>query len=388
MGTGIEMVAELIERTGDLRRAFREHNFSPDSIKKDTKRYSMKEAAQLVGRSHQAIRDAEADGRLDPPELGPNGRRMGFTLRQINKMRDVFGTRPRRGDDDEPVILAVQNFKGGVAKTTLSTHLAEYLAKAGYRVLLVDCDSQASTTGTFGYLPDQDLNEEHTLLPFFREEKETLHYAIHDTYWDGLYLIPANLHLYQAEYEMAHEVRGETFAILREGVNTVAENFDVVIMDPPPALGMVSLNVIYAANALLIPMPPAMYDFSSTISFLTMLHEAMEVLERAVGTIDYKFVKVIISRFDENKSGQAALVELAESEFGNAVLQAKLRESAEIITAGNLQRTVYELDTATTSAKVHKRCLNILDSVNKEVELLIRRSWQSHAKHLRNEGLI
>jgi chromosome partitioning protein len=55
-------------------------------------------------------------------------------------MREVFGTRPSRGEGDEPVILAVQNFKGGVAKSTLATHLAEYLARAGYRVLLVDCD--------------------------------------------------------------------------------------------------------------------------------------------------------------------------------------------------------------------------------------------------------
>ena len=174
MGTGIEMVAELIERTGDLRQAFRDNNFSPDSIKKDTKRYSMKEAAEMVGRSHQAIRDAEADGRAAPPELGDNGRRLGFTLKQVNTLRDVFGTRPSRGEGDEPVILAVQNFKGGVAKSTLSTHLAEYLARAGYRVLLVDCDSQASTTSTFGYLPDQDLCEEDTLLPFFRDEEESL----------------------------------------------------------------------------------------------------------------------------------------------------------------------------------------------------------------------
>ncbi|HED18280.1 MAG TPA: chromosome partitioning protein, partial [Gammaproteobacteria bacterium] len=263
-----------------------------------------------------------------------------------------------------------------------------YLARAGYRVLLVDCDSQASTTGTFGYLPDQDLSEEDTLLPYFRDEEETLHYAIRETYWDGLYLIPANLHLYQAEYEMAHDATAETFSMFRDGINTVADDFDIVILDPPPALGMISLNVIYAANALLIPMPPAMYDFSSTISFLTMLHETMGVLERAVGTIDYKFLKLVISRFDENKSAQTALVELAESEFGNAMLSAKLRESAEIVTAGNLQRTVYELEKATTSAQVHKRCLNILDSVNREIEDLIRRSWPSHAKQLREQGLL
>ena len=59
----------------------------------------------------------------------------------------------------------------------------------------------------------------------------------------------------------------------------------------------------------------------------------------------------------------------------------------EIASAGNRQRTVYELNSPITSPKVHNRCLNILDSVNKEVELLIRRSWPSHAKSLREAGL-
>ncbi|MCW9023081.1 MAG: AAA family ATPase [Gammaproteobacteria bacterium] len=387
MGTGIEMISDLISRTGDLRRAFRDQKFSPDSIKTDINRYSMKETANMVGRSHQAIRDAEKTGRIPAPELGENGRRKGFTLKQINQMRDVFGTRPSRDKDEEPVIIAVQNFKGGVAKSTISTHLAEYISRSGYRVLLVDCDSQASSTGTFGYVPDDDIKEEDTLLPFFRDEEETLHYAIRTTYWDGLDLIPANLHLYSAEYELASDVSSETFSTLRDGIATVADDYDVVIIDPPPALGMISLNVIYAANALVIPMPPSMYDFASTISFLTMLQETMSVLERAVGTIDYKFVKLVLSRYDENKSAQEELVKLIEGEFGNAVLGAKLRESAEIVTASYNQRTVYELE-PTSSSKVRKRCLNILDSVNSEIELLIRESWPSHAKKLRDEGIL
>ncbi len=386
MGTGIELVSELIERTNDLRRAFRDNNFRPDSLKKDTRRYSMKDAVKLVGRSHQAIRDAEGDGRLEPPEIGESGRRLGFTLKQINTMRDVFGTRRRRSDGDEPIVIAIQNFKGGVAKSTITTHLGEYLAQEGYRVLLIDCDSQASSTSTFGYLPDDEIDEEDTLLPFLRDEEESLHYAIRETYWDGLSIIPSNLHLYQAEYSLAADVTPDTFSMLHEGIQSVAEDFDIILLDPPPALGMISLNVIYAANALLIPMPPSMYDFSSTISFLTMLYETMEVLEDKVGKIDYKFVKLLISRFDENKSGQVTLVDLIQSEFGNVVLSSKLRESAEIVTAGNLQRTVYELDKANT--KVRRRCLNILDAVNSEIELLIRKSWPSHAKALKERGLI
>lgn len=386
MGTGIELISELIERTNDLRRAFRDNNFMPDAVKKDTCRYTMKEAVKMVGRSHQAIRDAEANGRLVAPEMGGNGRRVGFTLKQINTMRDVFGTRPTRKEKDEPIVIAVQNFKGGVAKSTVATHLGEYLSREGYRVLLIDCDSQASSTSTFGYLPDEEITEEETLLPFLRDEEETLHYAVKKTYWDGLSIIPANLHLYQAEYSLAADVTPDTFSMLQEGIQSIASDYDIILLDPPPALGMISLNVIYAANALLIPMPPSMYDFASTISFLTMLYETMEVLEERVGKIDYKFVKLLISRFDENKSGQVTLVDLIESEFGNVVLSSKFRESAEIVTAGNFQRTVYEMDTSNT--KVRKRCLNILDAVNAEIELLIRKSWPSHAKALRDSGLI
>jgi len=388
MAKGTELIEELVTRAETLRRTFREHNFTPDNIKYDIKRYSMKEAEELVGRSHQAIRDAEEDGRLPPPEKGENNRRLGFTLAQINKMRDVFGTRPTRAAGDETVVLAVANFKGGSAKSTVSTHLAEYLARSGYRVLLIDCDSQASATSTFGYLPDDDLKEDDTLLPFLRDDKDDLTYAIRPTYWDGLDLLPANLHLYQAEYELAHDVTPDTFAMLREGIEDISQNYDIIILDPPPALGMISLNVMYAANALIIPMPPAMYDFSSTISFLSMLYETMDVIDKRVGSVDYKFVKLLITRFDENKSAQTALVSLSESELGNALLSAKFKESAEIVTAGNLQRTVYELDRPTTSSKVHRRCLNVLDAVNGEIESLIRKSWPSHAKKLREEGLL
>ncbi len=387
MGAGLDKINKLLEHTESLRRSFRNFNFSPDNIKRDERRYSLKEAQELVGRSYQAIRDAEKDGRLSPPETGPNGRRLGFSLNEINKMRDIFGTRPRRSENDDPIILAIQNFKGGVSKSTVACHLAQYLAKQGYRVLIIDCDSQASTTTTFGYIPDDDINENETLLPFLREEAETLAPFVRKTYWDSLDLIPANLMLYQAEYELASRPSASTFSLLREGIETIQDNYDVIVLDPAPALGMVSLNVIYAANALLIPMPPAMYDFSSTISFLTMLKNSMESLEKHLGSIEYKFVKILISRYDENKSAQQALVDLANDQFEGSVLTAKMRDSAEISSAGNRQRTVYELNGPITSSKVHNRCINILDSVNREVELLIRKSWPSHAKALREAGL-
>lgn len=111
-------------------------------------------------------------------------------------MREVLGTRPWREQGDPPAIIAVQNFKGGVGKSTVSTHLAQYLAIQGYRVCLIDCDRQGSSTALFGYVPDLDIGEEQMLYPFFRnQEQSSLAYAIRETHWDGLYLVPVNLRL-------------------------------------------------------------------------------------------------------------------------------------------------------------------------------------------------
>ena len=129
---------------------------------------------------------------------------MGYALGEINQMRAVFGTRPWRTAGDPLSVIAVQNFKGSVGKSTVASHLAQYLAIKGYRVCLVDCDSQGSSTAMFGYVPDLDIEEDDTLYPFFRHaEMASLAYAVRETHWDGLYLVPANLKLYSSEYELA-----------------------------------------------------------------------------------------------------------------------------------------------------------------------------------------
>jgi chromosome partitioning protein len=355
-------------------------------------RFPISRAADLVGRTSAAIREAEKDGRLPATERTASGRRVAYGLAEVNAMRTVFGTRPWRGAGDPLSVIAVQNFKGGVGKSTVASHLAQYLAIRGYRVCLIDCDSQGSSTALFGYVPDLDIREADTLYRYFRHaEMGSLAYAVRETHWDGLYLVPANLHLYSAEYELAARIaRAEPNLLnrLAEGIASIGDHFDVIILDPPPALGTISLSVMRAANALLVPIPPTVIDFASTTSFLAMLHETMQTLEERQLPIQLRWLRLLVTRADEQKSMQRELLGLMRSLFGDLLLRTVLKDSAEIDNASARLMTVYELEHPVTSRETYQRCMTYLNAVNAEIETQIRLTWPSHAARLRAEGVL
>ena len=390
--TTTESMADLYNRARDVLASLRARGDENGTERRQAPRFSITRTAELVGRTATAIREAEKDGRLPTVERTASGRRIGYTLAEINEMRSVFGTRTWRAPEDPLAIIAVQNFKGGVGKSTVSTHLAQYLAIRGYRVCLVDCDSQGSSTTLFGYVPDLDIAEEDTLYPFIRNtEMSSLGYALHETHWDGLYLVPANLKLYSAEYELAAQIaRADKMLLnrLAEGIASVGEHFDVVILDPPPALGTISLSVMRAANALLVPIPPTVVDFTSTTTFLAMLYETMGVLHDQGMPVELTWLRMLATRSDEQKSMQRELLGMMRNLFGDSMLRAVLKDSAEIDNATARLMTVYDLDGPVTSRETYQRCLTYLNAVNAEVETLIRLTWPSHTERLRSEGII
>lgn len=387
-------LTQLTRRAATVIERLRERVFAPNAEKRLEIRFNVRTAADMVGRTEKAIRDAEADGRLPEPDKDDStGRRTGYTLAQINKMREVFGTLPHRAPDDPALVLAVQNFKGGVGKSTIVSHLAQYFALKGYRVCVIDCDSQASSTAIFGMNPDVDVDEEEdTLYPFLRHGgPKSLHYALRATYWPGIALIPANLGLYDAEYEFAARMAREpTFILdrLRDGIASISDQFDVVLLDPPPALGMISLSVLRAANALLIPAPPSNIDFASTAHFLKMMEATLSELAKFGGERSYSFVKILASKMNDQKSAHVAIKRMMDAVFPQDMLQSVLKDSAEIDNATANLSTVYELTGPSTRTETHKRCRAYLDAVGREVETLARKTWPSHHRALRKEGVL
>ncbi len=382
-GSEANNISALAQAGEQMVERLRRTAFLPGERKGLQIRFGIAEAAELLGCSTNRIRMAEQDGRLPPAPESETGRRLGYDIEAMLNMRTILGASPRRGEHDRAAIIAVQNFKGGVGKSTLTTHLAHYLGIAGYRVLVVDCDSQATTTTLFGFNPHFAIRQEETLYPYLALEptEDDLSYAVKPTIWPNVDIIPSNLQLFDVEYELAAagsrggSVLPARFRKLREGLAQLAKNYDVVILDPPPALGTISLAVMQAANALLVPLAATTPDFCSTVQFLSMMDQVLEQLRGAGITVDYDFVRLMCSKFDSNDPSHAMVQKVMEQAFGPALLPVSMLESAEISHAALRMMTVYELEKPVGTPKTHKRCRQNLDEAFGQVEQLIRRRW-------------
>jgi len=198
----LRMMANSCEQMRDRVKAI---EFSPAGEKVIDLTFGPKVAAELVGRTPEALAKAEKEGRLQPPKQQANGRRF-YTLEDLTEIRTALGIHVGKTADEDAVIIANSNFKGGVGKSTITKHFADYLGLRGYKVLVVDCDPQASTTTMFDIKPESLIDTEQTLGDYLspRSTFEDLHLAIHDTAWPTIKIIRPSVDCRSGRIELAH----------------------------------------------------------------------------------------------------------------------------------------------------------------------------------------
>lgn len=176
-------------------------------------------------------------------------------------------------------VIAITNQKGGCAKTNVTVNLGIGLAREGKKVALIDNDAQGSLTASLGYEePDEmDVTLANIMMNVINDEENDLEYGfLHHE--EGASFIPANIELAGLEISLINVISRET--ILRSYIDTIRDQYDYILIDCAPSLGMLTINALVAADAVIIPVPAAYLPAKGLVQLLKTISMVKRRLNR------------------------------------------------------------------------------------------------------------
>ena len=362
----------------------RDAMLSPTSEKKAPS-FTVDQLAALCGITKQALA-YRLTRRPDLPQgtLGSRGQGRRFALAEARTWVKALRPSPPRPPSQHALVIAVANTKGGVGKTTTSFVLAQGLSRRGYDVLLVDGDPQGSATTLCGTVPETDVDEADTIMPFLAGDQPDLRYAVRKTYWDGLDLIAANTQAYAAElYIPANAVkgRGKLWNQLAPGLAPIRSDVDVIIIDTAPALSYMTINALFAADGILIPVPPNALDYAAGAQFWSLFGDLATSLEGFDGSAlkgkTWDFTYVLPTNVDPSSSAYPVVRDWMTRTYGEKIFPAEILKSKVAETLSAEFATVYDVTRYEGNAASFARLRDGYDRLCEMMDFTLLSIWQS-----------
>jgi chromosome partitioning protein len=263
-------------------------------------------------------------------------------------------------------IIAVVNQKGGVGKTTTVVNIAAALAQKGLRVLVVDLDPQAHLTIHLGVEPQNVKQGVYGVLTQSVKIADTL-----EKVRENLWLLAANIDLVGAESELVSVVGRET--IFREAIEPIRNNYDYIIIDCPPSLGLLALNALAAAQEVLIPLQPhflALQGFGKLLETIALVNQRINNNLRVTGILLCMFdsraslsgeVKADIEQFLQNARSSNCAWSQAQ------IIPVSVRRNIKLAEAPSYGKTIFEYEQDCNGAQDYQQVAQYIHTMDQGV---------------------
>ncbi len=241
-------------------------------------------------------------------------------------------------------IIAVCNQKGGVGKTTTSVNLAAYLAAMGKYVLLVDLDSQANATIGLGvHVADNNPSIYHALVVDHSPEL-----IIKKTGIFGYDVLPASQSLAGATVELVSMEEREMR--LRKVLNSIRTNYDYILIDCPPSLGLLTINGLTAAERVIIPVQCEYYALEG----LSQLLNTIELVKSGLNP-DLQVMGVVLTMYDKRNQLARQVVNEVFKNFPGRVFESLIPRTISLAEAPSYGKTILQFDPSSKAAKAYRQ---------------------------------
>ena len=240
-------------------------------------------------------------------------------------------------------IMAIANQKGGVGKTTTAVNLSASLAHFDKRILLVDCDPQGNATGGFGINKSTVNKTVYDILIHNTDAK----YAMQMTPY-GVTVIPANINLAGAEIEMVNLIARETK--MKAALDKVRNDYDFILIDCPPSLGLLTVNALTAADSIIIPIQCEFYALEGVAQLLNTIDIVRSSLNPLLA-----FEGLVMTMFDIRTNLSRQVVEEVKNNFGGLVYDTIIPRSVRLSEAPSYGKPIIAYDNKSRGAEVYVR---------------------------------
>ena len=376
-------IADQAERAAAMMTEIRSAMLAP-TARKTPPIFNLSQLAALCGIEKGSLSHRMSRGDLPAGRLNVSGSRREFSLAEARTWIREYRRDGLRPAGAEAVTIAIGNFKGGVSKTTTAVTLAQGLTLLGHKVLVIDTDPQGSLTTLFGILPDTEVQEHDTILPLAMGSETSIRYAIRPTYWDGIDLVAAAPVLFGAEFALparqTQEPGFEFWRVLDLGIDDVRADYDVIVIDTPPALSYTTINAFMASNGIIMPLPPNALDFASASQFWSLFADlTSELITKRGLSKSFDFIHVLLARVDSSDAASNIVRQWIGSTYAEKVLPVEIPKTAVTATTSAEFGTVYDISRYDGSAKTFKRARDAYDTFVSYIEGSIRSVWQQQA---------